>query len=218
MSSSRTRAGSSGRKTVKPRSQRGFSVIELLIVMAIIAIMIGIALFSLQTSQRALAVDNAGAQLVDVLRFAKQRALAERQVMRVEVTPGSGSTPGTIQVIDQETLGAGSTDDFVCRNETLAPNSESTINTNPTAFSRPPAPHNFDAAPFVSGKLTVYFNPDGSVSNNSDTPQSFSLVFFTPIVGTTPDPQSIRAITLFGPTGSVRVWRWEPTTSSFTEV
>ena len=77
-----------GRRAPKCASG-GFSIVELLVVVAIIAIMIGISIFSLPTAQRSLNVDFAVAQLVDVLRFASQRALAERQMMRVEISPST---------------------------------------------------------------------------------------------------------------------------------
>ena len=66
-------------KTLARRTrQRGFSVIELVIVMGIIVIMIGIALFSLPTARQALAVDNAGSQLVeDSVVWTKLRTLRE---------------------------------------------------------------------------------------------------------------------------------------------
>ena len=197
------------------RVERGFSVLEILVVVAILAIMIGVALFSLPTAQRALAPDNACDQIVDVLRFAAQRALAARQGMRVEITAGTATTPGKIVVVDEGLIAAG--DEETIRSESLAPNDEVTVNTNPAAFVRPPLPHNFDAAPFVSGKLKLYFNPDGSVTNAGDLPQSFSLALYTPGAGGAPDPGSIRSITLFGPTASVNEWRWDPATSAFVE-
>jgi prepilin-type N-terminal cleavage/methylation domain-containing protein len=195
--------------------ERGFSVLELLVVIAIIAIMIGVAIFSLPTAQRALAPDNASDQMVDVLRFSLQRALAERQVMRVEVTAGTGTTPGKIEIYDEGRIAPG--DEALIRTESLVPNAEVTLNTSPTAFVRPPSPHNFDAAPFVSNKLKVFFNPDGTVTNAADIPQSFSLVLFTPMGGGSPDPGSIRAITLFGPTASVNEWRWDAGANQFVE-
>jgi type II secretory pathway pseudopilin PulG len=195
----------------------GFSVLELLVVVAILIVMIGVALFSLPTAQRALAVDNATDQMVDVLRFAVQRALAERQVMRVEIFPGTPTTPGRMVVIDEQTISGGADDDVTIRSESLAPNSEATVNTNALAFEKPPVPHNFEPAPFVAGKLELFFNPDGSVTNAGDVPQSFSLVLFTPRPDGTPDVGSIRSITLFGPTASVDEWRWDPEADAFAE-
>lgn len=197
------------------RAERGFSVLELLVVIAIIAVMIGVALFSLPKAQQALAPDNASDQIVDVLRFALQRSLAERQGMRVEITAGTTTTPGKIEVYDEERIAAG--DEVLIRTESLAPNAEVTLNTSPTAFVRPPVPHNFDAAPFVAGTLRIFFNPDGTVTNAADIPQSFSLVLFTPIGGGSPDPSSIRAITLFGPTAAVNEWRWDDGLNQFVE-
>jgi prepilin-type N-terminal cleavage/methylation domain-containing protein len=197
---------------------RGFSLIELLAVMAIMAIMITISLLMLPRNQRALAVDNAGAQLVDVFRFAQQRALSDRQVMRLELTPGTTTVPGTVVVVDENTLGAGTADDTAVRSETLSKNEDTTVATDLAGFQKPASPFNFLPPAFNAGKMTVYFAPDGSVLNASDTPQSFTLVYYTPLSPGVPDPQSTRAITIFGPTGSVRVWRWDVPSGAFTEV
>lgn len=200
--------------------QRGFSVVELVIVMVIIVIMVGIALFSLPTAQRALAIDNAGSQMVDNIRFAQQRALNERETMRLEITPGTPTTPGTLVIVDQNRISLGVADDTVIRTETLAPNSEATVATDLAGFNPPPSPFDFIAPRYQGGKLTIWFSPEGSVVNNQSPaiPQSFTLVYYTPTPSGPPDPGLTRAITLFGPTGSVRVWRYEPTTSQFEEM
>jgi type II secretory pathway pseudopilin PulG len=200
--------------------ERGFSILELMIVMAIVIIMIGVALFSLPTAQRALAVDNAGAQLVDNLRFAQQRALSEREMMRVEITPGTGTTPGTIVVVDQNRIAPGASDDVIVRNETLAPNSEATIAPDLAGFSPPPSPFDFIAPRFSGGKIKLWFSPEGPVVNNATPaiPQSFTMVYYTPAPNGTPDPESTRALTLFGPTGAIRSWRYDPTSMQFQEM
>ena len=177
---------------------RGFTVIELLVVVAILAIMIGISIFSLPTAQRSLNVDFAVAQLVDVLRFANQRALAERQVMRVEITPSTNAAPGTIQVVDQNTLTNGVGDDAVIRTETLPLPSDATIDVGTSGLPIPPSPFDFLAATLnPQGKLVFYFTPDGAGS---------------------PDLGLTRAVTLFGPTSAVRTWRYNPPTMMFEEM
>lgn len=196
-------------------------MIELLVVVAIIAIMIAISLLSMPSQKRGLAVDAASAQLVDVFRYAQQQALAERHVMRVELTPGTTSVPGTIQVINQMRISLGAADDRIVRNETLPPNSDSTVATTLAGFPMPPTPFNFLAPTFTAGKLTVYFMPDGTAVRNPNedpaVPRSFTLVHYTPISPGVPAPDLVRAITLFGPTASARIWIYNPATSNFQE-
>jgi prepilin-type N-terminal cleavage/methylation domain-containing protein len=208
-----------GRRAPKCASG-GFSIVELLVVVAIIAIMIGISIFSLPTAQRSLNVDFAVAQLVDVLRFASQRALAERQMMRVEISPSTDDDPGTIQVVDQNTLTAGVGDDAVIRTETLPLKRDATIDVGGSGLPIPPSPFNFlAAAPNRRGTFVFYFTPEGAMTNAAgDTPQSFSMIFFTPAGGGDPDPGLTRAVTLFGPTSAVRTWRLNPQTNQFEEM
>lgn len=198
--------------------RRGFSIMELLVVVAIVAIMIGIALPILTAHQRTYLVDDTGALMIDVFRFANQRALSERQVMRVEITPSTGTTQGKIEVIDQEKIAPGTADDKVIRSELLPLNSQTTVNTTANRFKLPPSPFNFLDAPFTSGKMTIRFNPDGSAVNAADTPQSLSLYYFTPDAAGDPDPGFTRAITLFGPTSSVRTWRYDAAADDFVEM
>ncbi len=208
------------RSRVPSRAQNGFSILEMVIVGAIIAIMIGVAIMSLPTQRRVLAVDFSGAQLVDVLRFANQRSLSERQVMRVEITPSTNTVPGKIEVVDQNTLAAGTADDAVVRSETLVPKGEVGILTEPTTtIPLPPAPFNFLQPTFVNNKFILYFTPDGQTTNEAGTtPQSLSLVYYTPGSGGDPDPGLTRALTLFGPTSSVRTWTYDIGTNSFKEM
>ena len=190
---------------------------EILVVVAIIAIMIAVALPILATHQRAQMVDDSGAQIIDFMRFANQRALSERQVMRFELTPSTDTDQGKLEVIDQNRITAGVGDDEVVRSELLPLKAQTTVNTVNGKFPLPPSPFNFLDPPFAGGKLIIWFNPDGSVTNNADTPQSMTLYFYTPLGGE-PDPTFTRAITLFGPTASIRAWRYKADDDSFEEM
>jgi len=212
-----TIGGKCGGRRVKVR-QHGYSVIEVLAVVAIIAIMIAIALPTIVAGRRIYAVDDASNQIVDILQFAQQRALAERQTMRVELVPGTDSTRGTIQVIDQETLGAGAADDVVIRNEVLPENRDVTVNTSVSLLPAPPTPFNFQHWTWPGGNLVIRFRPDGTVTNEMNIPQSLTLTMYVPISSGVPDLGLTRAVTLFGPTGTCRSWSYNQATSKFEEV
>ena len=187
-------------------------------VMAIIAIMIAIALPTILSARQTYAIDDASNQLVDILQFSQQRALGERQVMRVELIPGTTSTRGSIQVIDQNTLTGGVGDDEVIRNELLPENRDTTINTDPGRFPMPPLPFNFNHWTWPAGQMVIFFMPDGTVTNAANTPQSLTITMYVPLPNGDPDPGLTRAITLFGPTASIRSWYLDPAASSFQEM
>lgn len=185
------------------RRAQGFSMIELLVVLAIIVIMVAVTLPSLVTMQRAYATDDAAGQTLDFLRAAYEQSLTQRQVMRVRIDRAAG----TIQIIDEETAG-NATDDKVIRSEALTPQSTVAIG-KPTGQPDPPPPYNFTAAAFSSNVWEIRFRSDGVAINATHRPQSAALYFYTPRAGNptaTDDTGLVRVVTIFGPTGSVKLW------------
>jgi hypothetical protein len=64
--------------------------------------------------------------------------------------------------------------------------------------------------------------PDGSVTADPNAatilPQSFTLTLYVPISPGQPDLGLTGALTLFGPTGSVRSWAFIPANGAFEEI
>ena len=199
-----------------PLRERGFSMTEALVVMAIFAIMLAISLPQFLTYETNFTTDTVSKQVVDVVRFAHQQALGERQRMRIELTPGTAGQPGTIEVVDEGTVSAGAADDEVVRTERLPPGNEISF-AKPTGVDVPSSPFNFSAAVYSSGRFVIYFNPIGTSSgSNVDVPKS-ATIFVAP-TGTSsasPNVDLVRAITIFGPTGSIRLWGYEPSSGTF---
>jgi prepilin-type N-terminal cleavage/methylation domain-containing protein len=196
--------------------ERGFTMTEALVVMAIFAVMVAVALPQFLTYQETFATDSVAKQLVDVARFAHQQALGERQRMRVEITPGTAGQPGKIEVVDEATVAAGTADDEVVRSETLPEGGEISF-AKPSGVDVPDSPFNFSPAVYSSGKFVIYFNPIGTSSGtNVDIPKS-ATVFVAPAgaSSTSPNVDLVRAVTIFGPTGSVRLWGYEPSSRKF---
>jgi hypothetical protein len=91
------------------------------------------------------------------------------------------------------------------------------LTTSTSLFGPPPSPYDFLPATFTSNKVVLYFNPNGSVTDNSPVPvpQSMSLFVYSPSGNSVGSPGLTRAITVFGPTGSIRYWAWDVTTGKF---
>ncbi len=185
------------------RYESGFSMLELLAVLAIVMIMIALTLPSWVQSQKSYGTDDAAGQVVDFVRFAYQTSLTQRQTMRVSIDPAAGR----IRAIDEN--GPGTSDDVVLRDE-LLPTSDLIMFGKPdNVTATPPAPFAFTAAPFNGSSWEIRFRSDGVAINSSNTPQSATIYLYSPLSNGSSETSDVgltRAITIFGPAGSVRLW------------
>jgi Tfp pilus assembly protein FimT len=189
------------------RESEGYSVIELLVVVVIIITLTAAAVFSLVPHRHAYGTEDAAGQLTNFLRDAYQRAISQRQTMKVQID----RTNMLIKIIDENKLPAG--DEIEVRRAKL--NNEISVN-QPTVggspLNAPAAPYNYPVAVYSSNLWEARFRSDGSVVDNAGNTLS-ATVFFSFVNMKTSDTNLIRAVTLFGPSGSVRFWRY--TGSSF---
>jgi prepilin-type N-terminal cleavage/methylation domain-containing protein len=200
-------------------SQSGFSMVELMVVVSIMVIMTGIVVFSFRGNKRSYVADDEATKVLSFFREAYQRALSQRQAQRITID----RTNNLIRLADMGLLPGG--DETIINRGVL---STTVTMTQPvisgTPLSPPPAPYNYSVANLSSGSIDIYFLADGSVTNatgfnnSSFAPASFTF-FFSPSQETvTQSGQTssnsgnlIRAVTLFGPTGSTRLWRFDRT-------
>ena len=90
------------RHSAKPRSTNGFTLVELLVVMAIMAIMIGIAIVNLPGLKGANDINKAAADITGVLEYARTQAMAGNTYVWVgffEENPQQVGTKGTGQLV-----------------------------------------------------------------------------------------------------------------------
>jgi Tfp pilus assembly protein FimT len=193
----------------------GFSVVELTVVMAIIAIMIASTIISLTSNRASYRTEDAAAQVVNFMREASQRAVSERQTMRLTID----RTNNLISLTDENTLAAG--DEAEVRHADLMERRDVRMDQpmiRGGIVNPPNAPYDYAAA-FRNGgddgAWVVRFQSDGSVVDAAGAPISGTL-FFSPAQLDETNPTLIRAVTVFGPSGSVRYWRYDPTNSRFT--
>ncbi len=206
--------------SIRQKSQRGFSVIELMVVVAITITLTAATLIGFSGNKRAYAADDEATKVLSFFREAHQRALAQRQAQRITIDRQNH----LIRLADMGTLPGG--DEMIINRGVL--NTQVTIE-QPTVdgnlLSSPNAPYNYPAAVFdLNGAVDIYFLADGSVTNAtgyaSASPAPVSLtLFFSPIQGTAqsatqPAGNLIRAVTLYGPTASAKFWRFD--TNKFT--
>lgn len=188
-------------------SERGFTMLEALITVSIIIIIAAAALFALGSSKRAYRSEDAANKVVNFMRDAYQRALAQRQAMLVEID----TVNLRIRIIDGGRFPNG--DESVVREDVLINPSEVRMDQPAVAggaLAPPAAPYNYAPATFNNGVWQAWFRSDGSVVDNSANPAPLSTTFyFWPTNGNSASPRNtseVRAVTLFGPSGSIRYW------------
>lgn len=196
--------------------QDGFSTIELLVVIVIIAIMSVFAIIGFNMPKK-YGPDNQVMKLADVLQDARQRALVEKAIMRVEIN----KTKKEIYLIDENVAGNAGDDKMVRTfpldsTEVLidAPPSNVPSTNVPTAdFPIPEATYSTSKHPLsLNDQVMVFrFKPDGQVVNaGTDSIGTGSIVKgATVYVYEKPNAAGysniVRAITLIGFTGASRI-------------
>jgi prepilin-type N-terminal cleavage/methylation domain-containing protein len=186
----------------------GFSLIELLIVISVIAIVTGIAVFQFAGSREAYNAEDAAYKVMNYFREANSRAVSDHHSFRVTINTSSN----TISLIDEKTF-SGITDGEALSGGAVLVKSEAlgtrvTLN-QPSGINPPPSPFNYAAAVYPANVWTGHFQSVGSITDVNGTPTS-STFFFQP-VDRTNLPTLVRAVTAFGPSGSIRFWMYNGT-------
>jgi prepilin-type N-terminal cleavage/methylation domain-containing protein len=200
--------------------QRGFSLIELLVVLGIIAIMSTVSLIYFTSTKQLYKADEQGLQIVDLIQEARQRALTQRETMRVELDLSSNIA----RLIDENSSSV-ATDDQILRIVSFYDKSEVRIDTKPNNINISPAeiapvptavfkPSTYIYSP-AHTVCTLRFLLNGTVvdAGTSDVGANANsvgttLYIWKPKQGSTTDAELARAITIVGSSGSVRMWEY----------
>lgn len=206
--------------------EKGFSVIELLIVFVVIMLIAAFSLFAMTSHKKLYKTDDQALKIIDVLRAASLRAVTQRQTIRVDIN----LTTSNVQMID-ENLPTVSTDDVVVRTLALENVAEVKLSTAPlNVTALPPSPSNYPIAVFATSVhplntsnnvCTIRFSRNGSVLNagtnalGANAAITSSTIYIWPPQDADPTRArttgSVRAITIFGPTGNIRFWKYNGT-------
>jgi|GEM_PF-822768 len=193
------------------RSERGFSLTELLLVVAIGIIIAGMAIGGIPAMLRVSKADGSLAQLAGAMRFARESSISNRRnvrvtfgtntitITRVEYCP-SACTVATASTYPgcTSTCTASTT---ALRTVTLEGRAEfslvSGLGDTPDAFGN-------SSATSLGTYTPAMFTTDGSFINSQGDVLNGSL-----FIASSTDRNSARAITIFGPTGAMHLWRWD---------
>lgn len=206
--------------------ERGFSLIELLVVISIITIMSAVAIFAFSRGKELYKTEDQSLKIIDILQEARFRALSQREIMRVEIN----MTLNQVRIIDENDSTI-STDDAVIRTLVLLPTTDVKLQTRPTGFSACPVTTPCPDASFASSNhplstgnnvAVLRFNMLGQVlgagsnalgQNASVTSTTITIWPPKPSAPTQADSTNrIRAIHVMGNSGAIQYWKYNGTT------
>lgn len=199
----------------------GFSLVELLIVLAVIAILSAVSALYLAGNRGLFRADEQSLAIVDALQEARQRSLTQRETIRVEID----LTDGSLRLID-ENRPETADDDALIRSVTLLPPAAVRIDRRPTDIQTDPAEampapaaqyrpsiyppsvtHNVCTLRFLRNGTVVNEGNDAVGTNAAMT--GATLFVWSPVSSNDAESQVARAITVIGATGSVRLWEYD---------
>src|SRR5260370_895302 len=157
------------RESPSSGSSSGFSLVELLVVISVIAIVTAISVFNFTSTREAYIADDAANKVMSYFREANSRAVSDHHSFRVTIN----NSTGTISMIDEKTSSGGgngdgetvSGDDVLVKSEPLGMRVGLVQPTVPSGVPLPPAPFNYAAATYTSNVWTAHFQSDATVTD-----------------------------------------------------
>ncbi len=179
------------------RNEAGFSLLEVLVVVGLLGTLAAMAIMVSPSFLRLAKADSGVAQVMDVLRLARETSVSQRrniivrpiglnalQTVRQDIGAGGLVTGTTVlRTVEFE-------NQVEFRLEPGVPNTPDLFPMNGSAISFGPSPSRM-------------FTSEGTFVDQQGDP--LNGTFFLARRG---DPLSARAITIFGPTGLIRMWQW----------
>jgi prepilin-type N-terminal cleavage/methylation domain-containing protein len=173
--------------------EQGFSLLELLVVLALAVTVTGIAAATLQNSIKHSKADGGLDQLTSALQSARELSISERRNIEVQFVGTN-----TIRIVRDEVPGPDTTQ---LRSIDLEGRIEFTLTPGV-----PDTPDHFGNTSAISlgAALPALFTTDGSfIDANGD------VLNGTVFLGVPGDALSARAVSIFGPTGAMHLWSWD---------
>lgn len=204
------------------QTERGFSVLELLVVIGIIVIMSTVVLFYATAHRKLYRPDDQALQITDMLQEARQRALTQRRTMRVEIN----LTNNSAKLYDENTNATSASDDVLIKSLALFVTADVRVDTRPSEIGyNPPESMPVPTAVFKTSVYptsisqsvcTIRFLSNGSAvdaGTNSigagAVPTGVTLHVWQPNKNNNTQSDIARSITVLGATGVIRLWEFD---------
>jgi prepilin-type N-terminal cleavage/methylation domain-containing protein len=186
------------------RRERGFSLIEMMVVVTLILIVLAFSIVAIQPALRQTHITSGYNQTLMALRQARDISVAQRQIYYV--TLNNAVQPNTITITQGSTGTVVSSfalpSDVAFDAEPGLPNSPLVAPTTPDGFGTGATAIDFDQGIVAGAKNVIYFYPDGSAADALGNVNNGVVYIARPGF-----IDSSRAITLWGATGRIRGWR-----------
>lgn len=202
--------------------ERGFSILELLVVVGIIIVMTTAVLFYATAHKKLYQPDDQSLQIADMLQEGRQRALTQRRTMRVEIN----LTNNTAKLYDENTNATTATDDVLLKSLTLFATSNVRMDARPSEIGYNPA--ETMPVPNCVFKTSVYptsisqnvctirFLANGSAVDAGTNAvgagavaTGVTLHVWQPNKTNNNQSDIARSITVLGATGVIRLWEFD---------
>lgn len=215
-----------------PRPANGFSVIELVVALAIIIVVSAFSVPQFIGARRALRAASIATEIVSEMRKARQMAMAQRRAVTLQYD----DTTKRLNVINHgaDANGVGFTGAAVLLDPNYPNTNASTVvasrplagggaATSEITYGKPPtAPtsaNNLDdrttlSALNASRQVNITFQPDGRViDGTTQQPSDFALSFYNSVKPT----ETARAVSVLGGTGRIKAWRYSSSANKYVE-
>jgi prepilin-type N-terminal cleavage/methylation domain-containing protein len=177
-------------------AQQGFTLVELMMVIAVLGTLVGMAVMVSPSFVRTARADAGLAQALDVLRSAREMAISQRRNVLVEFTGVDVIRTTRIEIPAAQTPLR--TVQLENRMRFLK---ESGVPDTPDKFG---IPDNSAVAFGTPAPTQLLFTSEGTLVDQNGNIVNGTVFFSIP--GQT---NSARAISVFGATALIRVWRWD---------
>lgn len=191
------------------KNQKGFGLLELLIIVLVIALIAVLALPRIMSSRRAFQMSELQKRIVSVLRETRQEAISQKKQMTFYYDDTNKNI----------IIGGGDFGDIGNAKNKVVSIAGNGLSAQDIVYGSPPGAasltltDNSTFTPLIDNKLEIIFQSDGSAADENENVQNQALFFYNP---KSPE-ESAFAVSILGTGGRVKIWHYSKQEKSYVE-